>query len=111
MILRLADCRLRSEVADGRLIRIIIFPLADAIHYQNNDVVSFWRHMDQNFHVHLNLLRFYSPMHVQNACEISEYEIDPKELDFINSGTFCIASWRGTQVAVKRFGEALFMGE
>nr|GMD38336.1 integrin-linked protein kinase 1-like [Ipomoea batatas] len=28
-----------------------------------------------------------------------------------STGTFCIASWRGTQVAVKRFGEALFMDE
>lgn len=26
-----------------------------------------------------------APMHVQNAREIPEYEIDPKELDFSNS--------------------------
>nr|GMD31830.1 serine/threonine-protein kinase HT1 isoform X1 [Ipomoea batatas]GMD36725.1 serine/threonine-protein kinase HT1 isoform X1 [Ipomoea batatas] len=83
-------------------------PLADAIHYQNNDVVKL-------LEAHGSKLPM-APMHVQNAREIPEYEIDPKELDFSNSvditkGTFCIASWRGTQVAVKRFGEALFMDE
>ncbi|XP_019159294.1 PREDICTED: mitogen-activated protein kinase kinase kinase isoform X3 [Ipomoea nil] len=83
-------------------------PLADAIHYQNNDVVKL-------LEAHGAKLPM-APMHVQNAREIPEYEIDPKELDFSNSvditkGTFCIASWRGTQVAVKRFGEALFTDE
>ncbi|CAH9126953.1 unnamed protein product [Cuscuta epithymum] len=83
-------------------------PLADAVHYNNNDVVK--------------LLEAYgakhpmAPMHVQNAREIPEYEINPHELDFSNSvgitkGTFCIASWGGTQVAVKKFGEELFMDE
>ncbi|XP_075476996.1 serine/threonine-protein kinase 12-like isoform X2 [Primulina tabacum] len=47
-----------------------------------------------------------APMHVPNAREIPEYEINPKELDFTNSveitkGTYTIASWRGIHVAVK----------
>nr|KYP73372.1 Dual specificity protein kinase pyk1 [Cajanus cajan] len=54
-----------------------------------------------------------APMHVQNAREVPEYEIHPSELDFTNSvcitkGTFRIALWRGTQVAVKTLGEELF---
>ncbi|KAL0362495.1 UNVERIFIED_CONTAM: Integrin-linked protein kinase [Sesamum calycinum] len=57
-----------------------------------------------------------APMHVQNAREVPEYEIDPRELDFTNSvgitkGTFCIASWRGIQVAVKKLGEEFFIDE
>ncbi|XP_047180701.1 integrin-linked protein kinase 1-like isoform X2 [Vigna umbellata] len=52
-------------------------------------------------------------MHVENAREVPEYEIDPSELDFTNSvcitkGTFRIALWRGTQVAVKTLGEEVF---
>ncbi|XP_010524090.1 PREDICTED: serine/threonine-protein kinase STY8-like isoform X3 [Tarenaya hassleriana] len=55
-------------------------------------------------------------MHVQNAREVPEYEIDAKELDFSNSekitkGTFRLASWRGIKVAVKTFGEELFTDE
>ncbi|KAK2998888.1 hypothetical protein RJ639_023067 [Escallonia herrerae] len=55
-------------------------------------------------------------MHVKNAREVPEYEIDPKELDFTNSveitkGTFRIASWRGIQVAVKRLGEEVISDE
>ncbi|GFQ03187.1 serine/threonine-protein kinase ht1 [Phtheirospermum japonicum] len=51
-----------------------------------------------------------APMHVKNAREVPEYEIDPRELDFTNSieitkGTYRIASWGGTQVAVKIFWE------
>ncbi|PIN21363.1 Tyrosine kinase [Handroanthus impetiginosus] len=83
-------------------------PLADAIYYQNNDVIK--------------LLEAHgakppmAPMHVQNAREVPEYEIDPRELDFTNSvditkGTFCIASWRGIQVAVKKLGEEFFIDE
>ncbi|EYU31606.1 hypothetical protein ABFS82_13G042000 [Erythranthe guttata] len=83
-------------------------PLADAIYYKNNDVIK--------------LLEAHgakppmAPMHVQDAREVPEYEIDPKELDFTNSveitkGTFCIASWRGIQVAVKKFGEEFFIDE
>lgn len=57
-----------------------------------------------------------APMHVKNAREVPEYEIDPKELDFTNSveltkGTFRIASWRGTQVAVKKLAEEVITDE
>ncbi|XWS19761.1 hypothetical protein CRYUN_Cryun31cG0044800 [Craigia yunnanensis] len=57
-----------------------------------------------------------APMHVKHAREVPEYEIDSKELDFTNSvhitkGTFCIASWRGTQVAVKKLGDEVFTDE
>ncbi|XP_016580960.2 integrin-linked protein kinase 1 isoform X4 [Capsicum annuum] len=80
-------------------------PLADAIYYKNTDVVK--------------LLELHgakpamAPMHVENAHEIPEYEIDPRELDFsksvnITKGTFCVALWRGTKVAVKKLGEELF---
>ncbi|KAL8507934.1 hypothetical protein ACS0TY_018474 [Phlomoides rotata] len=80
----------------------------DAIYYQNNDVIK--------------LLEAHgakpplAPMHVKNAREVPEYEIDPRELDFTNSvditkGTFCIASWRGIQVAVKKLGEEFFIDE
>ncbi|KAL0443780.1 UNVERIFIED_CONTAM: Integrin-linked protein kinase [Sesamum latifolium] len=79
-----------------------------AIYYKNNDVIK--------------LLEAHgakppmAPMHVQNAREVPEYEIDPRELDFTNSveitkGTFCIASWRGIQVAVKKLGEEFFIDE
>ncbi|KAL5096966.1 hypothetical protein RYX36_001293 [Vicia faba] len=55
-------------------------------------------------------------MHVNHAREVPEYEIDPKELDFTNSkeitkGTFCIALWRGTEVAVKKLGEDVIINE
>ncbi|KAL5096980.1 hypothetical protein RYX36_001307 [Vicia faba] len=51
-------------------------------------------------------------MHVNHARDVPEYEINPKELDFTNSkeitkGTFCIALWRGTEVAVKKLGDEL----
>lgn len=83
-------------------------PLADAIYYKNQDVIK--------------LLEKYgakppiAPMHVQNICEIPEYEIDPSELDFSNSigitkGTYRIASWRGIQVAVKILGDDVIMDE
>ncbi|XP_073056104.1 serine/threonine-protein kinase 12-like [Primulina eburnea] len=81
-------------------------PLADATHYKSYGVI--------------NLLEKYgakrlmapAPMHVQNAREVPEYEINPRELDFSNSikitkGTFRIASWGGTQVAVKPFWEGI----
>ncbi|KAB1221480.1 Dual specificity protein kinase splA [Morella rubra] len=83
-------------------------PFADAIYYKNHDVIK--------------LLEKYgakplmAPMHVQYAREVPEYEIDPKELDFTNSveitkGTFRIALWRGTQVAVKQLGEEVISDE
>ncbi|XP_049415222.1 integrin-linked protein kinase 1 isoform X2 [Solanum stenotomum] len=83
-------------------------PLADAIYYKNNDVVKL-------LEVH-GAKPAVAPMHVENAREIPEYEIDPRELDFSNSvnitkGTYCVALWRGTEVAVKKLGEELFTDE
>ncbi|XP_015083080.1 integrin-linked protein kinase 1 isoform X2 [Solanum pennellii] len=83
-------------------------PLADAIYYKNNDVVKL-------LEVH-GAKPAVAPMHVENVREIPEYEIDPRELDFSNSvnitkGTYCVALWRGTEVAVKKLGEELFTDE
>ncbi|XP_010323645.1 serine/threonine-protein kinase 12 isoform X2 [Solanum lycopersicum] len=83
-------------------------PLADAIYYKNNDVVKL-------LEVH-GAKPAVAPMHVENVREIPEYEIDPRELDFSNSvnitkGTYCVALWRGTKVAVKKLGEELFTDE
>ncbi|MFS8026618.1 putative protein kinase TKL-Pl-5 family [Helianthus anomalus] len=83
-------------------------PLADAIHYKNHGVVKL---LEKHGAKHL-----MAPMHVNNSREIPEYEIDAKELDFTNSiditkGTFSMASWRGTQVAVKKLGDELFTDE
>ncbi|KAK1378535.1 Dual specificity protein kinase splA [Heracleum sosnowskyi] len=77
-------------------------PLADAIHYQNHDVIKLLEKHGAKLLV--------APMHVKNVREVPEYEIDPKELDFTNSveltkGTYRVASWRGTQVAVKKLAE------
>ncbi|KAL8507933.1 hypothetical protein ACS0TY_018474 [Phlomoides rotata] len=115
--LHVAACQGRADVVDLLLCRGAEVdvedrwgstPLADAIYYQNNDVIK--------------LLEAHgakpplAPMHVKNAREVPEYEIDPRELDFTNSvditkGTFCIASWRGIQVAVKKLGEEFFIDE
>ncbi|KVH97035.1 Ankyrin repeat-containing protein [Cynara cardunculus var. scolymus] len=65
---------------------------------------NFWRNMVPN-------IWQMAPMHVKNAREVPEYEIDAKELDFTDSGTFAMASWRGTQVAVKKLGDELFTDE
>ncbi|KAD4982483.1 hypothetical protein E3N88_19154 [Mikania micrantha] len=83
-------------------------PLADAIHYKNYDMVKL---LEKHGAKHL-----MAPMHVNNSREIPEYEIDAKELDFTNSiditkGTFAMALWRGTQVAVKKLGDELFTDE
>ncbi|KAG1346560.1 integrin-linked protein kinase 1 [Cocos nucifera] len=83
-------------------------PLADAIHYKNHEVIKL-------LEKHGAKLRI-APMHVKNAREVPEYEIDPSELDFTNSvritkGTFRIATWRGIQVAVKRLGEDVVTDE
>ncbi|XP_020227654.1 integrin-linked protein kinase 1 [Cajanus cajan] len=80
-------------------------PLADALYYKNHDVVKLLEKHGAKPPM--------APMHVQNAREVPEYEIHPSELDFTNSvcitkGTFRIALWRGTQVAVKTLGEELF---
>ncbi|XP_076933858.1 serine/threonine-protein kinase 12-like [Bidens hawaiensis] len=83
-------------------------PLADAIHYKHHGVVKL---LEKHGAKHL-----MAPMHVNNAREIPEYEIDAKELDFTNSvditkGTFAVASWRGTEVAVKKLGDELFVDD
>ncbi|XP_068640579.1 serine/threonine-protein kinase 12-like [Aristolochia californica] len=83
-------------------------PLADAIYYKNNDVIKL---LEKHGAKHP-----MAPMHVQHSREVPEYEIDPKELDFTNSvditkGTFRIALWRGTQVAVKKLEEDVLTDE
>lgn len=52
-------------------------PLADAIHYKYHDVIKLLENNGAKLKI--------APMHVKNAREIPEYEIDPKELDFSNS--------------------------
>ncbi|PSS04868.1 Serine/threonine-protein kinase [Actinidia chinensis var. chinensis] len=83
-------------------------PLADAIHYKNHDVIKLLEKHGAK--------PLMAPMHVKNARQVPEYEIDPKELDFTNSvqitkGTFSIAFWQGTKVAVKRLGEEVTADE
>ncbi|XP_022720348.1 serine/threonine-protein kinase TNNI3K-like isoform X4 [Durio zibethinus] len=83
-------------------------PLADAIYYKNHDVIKLLEKHGAK--------ALMAPMHVKHAREVPEYEIDSKELDFTNSvhitkGTFCIASWRGTQVAVKKLGDEVITDE
>ncbi|KAL3522587.1 hypothetical protein ACH5RR_015421 [Cinchona calisaya] len=83
-------------------------PLSDAIHYKNHDVIKLLEKHDAK--------PLMAPMHVKNFREIPEYEIDPKELDFtsiveIKKGAFQVASWRGTKVAVKKFGEEVIFDE
>ncbi|KAM3699060.1 hypothetical protein ACJW31_06G232900 [Castanea mollissima] len=80
-------------------------PLADAVYYKNHGVIKLLEKHGAKPPM--------APMHVQNAREVPEYEIDPSELDFSNSvdltkGTFRIASWRGIKVAVKTLGEEVF---
>ncbi|KAK2642628.1 hypothetical protein Ddye_024391 [Dipteronia dyeriana] len=77
-------------------------PLADAIHYKHHDMIKFLEKHGAK--------PLMAPMHVDHAREVPEYEIDPLELDFSNSvditkGTYCIAYWRGIQVAVKKLAE------
>ncbi|KAI9198512.1 hypothetical protein LWI28_017216 [Acer negundo] len=80
-------------------------PLADAIHYKHHDMIKFLEKHGAK--------PLMAPMHVNHAREVPEYEIDPYELDFSNSvditkGTYCIAYWRGIQVAVKKLaGEVI----
>ncbi|KAI3710096.1 hypothetical protein L2E82_39870 [Cichorium intybus] len=80
-------------------------PLADSIHYKNHDMVKLLEKHGAK--------PLMAPMHVKNAREVPEYEVNAKELDFTDSvditkGTFTIVSWRGTQVAVKKLGDELF---
>ncbi|XP_020267193.1 serine/threonine-protein kinase STY8-like isoform X2 [Asparagus officinalis] len=83
-------------------------PLADAIHYKNHEVIK----LLEKYGAKLKI----APMHVNNAREIPEYEINPSELDFSNSvqitkGTFRVATWRGSEVAVKTFGDNVITDE
>lgn len=83
-------------------------PLADAIHYKKHDAIKL---LEKHGAKPLT-----APMHVNNARQVPEYEINPKELDFTNSvditkGTFCLATWRGIKVAVKKFGEEVTADE
>uniref|UniRef100_A0A5B7AK71 Putative dual specificity protein kinase shkB n=1 Tax=Davidia involucrata TaxID=16924 RepID=A0A5B7AK71_DAVIN len=83
-------------------------PLADAIHYKNHDVIKLLEKHGAE--------PLMAPMHVKNAREVPEYEIDPKELDCTNSvditkGTFRIALWRGIEVAVKKLEEDVISDE
>ncbi|XP_022142233.1 serine/threonine-protein kinase STY17-like [Momordica charantia] len=83
-------------------------PLRDAVHYKNHDVIKLLEKHGAE--------PLVAPMLVKNAREVPDYEIDPEELDFTNSvniskGTFRVASWRGTEVAVKELGEDLFTDE
>lgn len=77
-------------------------PLADAIHYKQHAVIKLLEKRGAE--------PLVAPMHVDHARQVPEYEISPKELDFtgsvgITKGTFCIASWRGIKVAVKKLEE------
>ncbi|GAB2242780.1 hypothetical protein Droror1_Dr00019555 [Drosera rotundifolia] len=83
-------------------------PLADAIYYKNHDVVKLLESYGAKHPI--------APMHVKNARQVPEYEINASELDFTNSihitkGTFCVASWRGTEVAVKTLEDDVIMDE
>ncbi|THU44775.1 hypothetical protein C4D60_Mb02t10900 [Musa balbisiana] len=83
-------------------------PLADAIHYNNHEVID----LLEKHGAKLSII----PMHVKNAREVPEYEIDPSELDFTHSvnitkGTFRLATWRGIRVAVKKYGEDVLVDE
>ncbi|XP_074308002.1 serine/threonine-protein kinase 12-like isoform X1 [Silene latifolia] len=83
-------------------------PLADAIYYKNHEVVK----LLEDHGAELPM----APMHVKNARDVPEYEIDPQEIDFSNSvnitkGTFLKASWRGIEVAVKKLGDEVFTDE
>ncbi|KAL2931057.1 Integrin-linked protein kinase 1 [Bienertia sinuspersici] len=83
-------------------------PLADAIYYKNHEVVKLLE--DHGAKPPM------APMHVKNARDVPEYEIDPQEIDFsnsanINKGTFLRASWRGIEVAVKKLGDEVFSDE
>ncbi|XP_051135377.1 integrin-linked protein kinase 1-like isoform X2 [Andrographis paniculata] len=77
-------------------------PLADAMHYKNHDVIKLLEKHGAK--------QLMAPMHVDNARQVPDYEIDPSELDFTDSieitkGTYRVALWRGTRVAVKIFWE------
>ncbi|KAL9243955.1 hypothetical protein vseg_017785 [Gypsophila vaccaria] len=82
-------------------------PLADAIWYKNQDVIKL---------LEKHGAKPVAPMQVQNYRQIPEYEIDPSELDFSNSieitkGTYRMALWQGTEVAVKILGDEVLTDE
>ncbi|XP_077251066.1 serine/threonine-protein kinase 12-like [Tasmannia lanceolata] len=115
--LHVAACHGRTEVTDLLLRRGAKVdpkdrwgstPLADAIHYQNHEVIKLLEKHGAK--------PLIAPMHVKNAREVPEYEIHPDELDLsdsvvITKGTYRIALWRGTKVAVKKLGEDVFIDE
>ncbi|CAH8385896.1 unnamed protein product [Eruca vesicaria subsp. sativa] len=77
-------------------------PLADAIFHKNFDVIKI---LEMHGAKHP-----MAPIHVNTPCEVPEYEINPSELDFtqskeITKGTYCMAMWRGIQVAVKKLDD------
>ncbi|KAJ4881015.1 Integrin-linked protein kinase family [Raphanus sativus] len=83
-------------------------PLADAIFYKNIDVIKI-------LEIH-GAKHPMAPMHVETANEVPEYEINPDELDFtqskeISNGTYCMAMWRGIQVAVKKLDDEVLSDE
>ncbi|KAG2600688.1 integrin-linked protein kinase 1-like [Panicum virgatum] len=83
-------------------------PLADAMHYQNHDVIKILEKHGSKHKI--------APMHVNNCRQVPEYEIDPAELDFSNAndiskGTFRKATWRGIPVAVKKLDDDLIVDE
>ncbi|KAH9602519.1 hypothetical protein KSS87_004411 [Heliosperma pusillum] len=83
-------------------------PLADAICYKNQNVIKLLEKHGAKPPL--------APMHVQSYREVPEYEIDPSELDFSNSiditkGTYRMALWQGTEVAVKMLGDEVLMDE
>ncbi|KAG6778921.1 hypothetical protein POTOM_015284 [Populus tomentosa] len=95
-----------GSVADASKLMLLKQPLADAIFYKNHDVIKLLEKRGAK--------PLMAPMHVTHAREVPEYEINPDELDFTNSveltkGTFCVALWRGIQVAVKKLGEELVL--
>ncbi|KAM6549831.1 hypothetical protein CsatB_021507 [Cannabis sativa] len=109
--LHVAACQGRPDVVQALLGRGAVVdskdrwgstPLADAVHYKNEEVIKLLEE-------HGAKPPMAHDMHVKNAREVPEYEIDPKELDLsqkpITKGTFQLASWRGIQVAVKTLEE------
>ncbi|XP_010035890.2 integrin-linked protein kinase 1 [Eucalyptus grandis] len=115
--LHIAACQGRTDVVQLLIDRGAVVdpkdrwgstPLADAIYYKHQEVIKL---LEKNGAHHP-----MAPMHVQNAREVPEYEINPSELDFsssvnITKGTFRSALWRGIQVAVKTLGEEVLSDE
>ncbi|GKC95603.1 integrin-linked protein kinase 1-like protein [Tanacetum coccineum] len=82
--------KFKSMSSKGRLrefriiIKVALVPLADALHYKNHDMVKL----------------------------LEKHGAKPLSLSVdITKGTFTIASWRGTKVAVKKLGDELFINK